>query len=183
MLLFWAEWHQPCHILRDQLSELAKIHKELRLTWVIHHQSINLFHSAIRTKRKLLQSWTNSTSTRCPPWPSSTLTRPAQSSLKTLRLPACSSCARCRTSSTRSGSARSSSRPSARLRTWSPPSLSSSCSSRARPSSPSASSPANSSRRSALTAIGSGRSTYSRMSVSGSGSSSTQSGPRSHRCS
>ena len=34
MMLFWAEWHEPCHILRDQMAELAKVHKELRFTWV-----------------------------------------------------------------------------------------------------------------------------------------------------
>ncbi len=34
MLLFWAEWHEPCHILRDQMAELAKIHREIRFTWV-----------------------------------------------------------------------------------------------------------------------------------------------------
>jgi thioredoxin-like negative regulator of GroEL len=34
MLLFWAEWHEPCHILRDQMAELAKLHKEIKFTWV-----------------------------------------------------------------------------------------------------------------------------------------------------
>jgi thioredoxin-like negative regulator of GroEL len=34
MMLFWAEWHEPCHILRDQMGELAKVHKELKFTWV-----------------------------------------------------------------------------------------------------------------------------------------------------
>ena len=33
-LLFWADWHPPCHQLRDQLAELAKIYKEIRFTWV-----------------------------------------------------------------------------------------------------------------------------------------------------
>ena len=33
-LLFWADWHPPCHQLRDQLTELAKIYKEIKFTWV-----------------------------------------------------------------------------------------------------------------------------------------------------
>ena len=33
-LLFWADWHPPCHQLRDQLAELSKIYKEIRFTWV-----------------------------------------------------------------------------------------------------------------------------------------------------
>ena len=33
-LLFWADWHPPCHQLRDQLAELAKIYKEIKFTWV-----------------------------------------------------------------------------------------------------------------------------------------------------
>ena len=47
MLLFWAEWHEPCHILKDQMSELAKIHKELRLTWVSQQRVDNNFVSLI----------------------------------------------------------------------------------------------------------------------------------------
>ena len=34
MMLFWAEWHEPCHILNDQMGELAKVHKEIRFAWV-----------------------------------------------------------------------------------------------------------------------------------------------------
>ena len=33
-LLFWAEWHPPCHWLKDQMCELAKIYKEIKFTWV-----------------------------------------------------------------------------------------------------------------------------------------------------
>ncbi|CDW76674.1 monothiol glutaredoxin-s17-like [Stylonychia lemnae] len=32
-LLFWADWHQPCHQLRDQFQEMIKVYKEVRFTW------------------------------------------------------------------------------------------------------------------------------------------------------
>ena len=35
-LLFWADWHPPCHQLKDQIIELAKIYKEIKFTWVSH---------------------------------------------------------------------------------------------------------------------------------------------------
>ena len=33
-LLFWAEWHQPCHVLKEMLSEMTKVYKEVIFTWV-----------------------------------------------------------------------------------------------------------------------------------------------------
>eukprot|EP00347_Sterkiella_histriomuscorum_P021830 403332619 len=32
-LLFWADWHQPCHQLRDQLSEMTKVYKNVKFAW------------------------------------------------------------------------------------------------------------------------------------------------------
>jgi thioredoxin-like negative regulator of GroEL len=42
MMLFWAEWHEPCHILRDQMGELAKVHKELKFTWCNSDEATDL---------------------------------------------------------------------------------------------------------------------------------------------
>lgn len=33
-LLFWAEWHEPCHQLRDQLAEMSKVYSKIRCGWV-----------------------------------------------------------------------------------------------------------------------------------------------------
>jgi len=32
--LFWAEWHPPCHQLKDMMTEMAKIYKHLVFAWV-----------------------------------------------------------------------------------------------------------------------------------------------------
>lgn len=34
VLLFWAEWHPPCNVLRDQMNEMSKVHDKIKFTWV-----------------------------------------------------------------------------------------------------------------------------------------------------
>jgi len=33
-LLFWADWHPPCHQLLDQMKEMVKVYKEIIFAWV-----------------------------------------------------------------------------------------------------------------------------------------------------
>jgi thioredoxin-like negative regulator of GroEL len=33
-IFFWAEWHEPCHQLKDMLEEMAKVHKRIKFSWV-----------------------------------------------------------------------------------------------------------------------------------------------------
>ncbi len=33
-LLFWAEWHEPCHQIKDMMTEMAKVHANIKFTWV-----------------------------------------------------------------------------------------------------------------------------------------------------
>ena len=33
-MLFWAEWHEPCHHLRNsQMAEMAKVYSKIKFTW------------------------------------------------------------------------------------------------------------------------------------------------------
>lgn len=44
-LLFWADWHPPCHQLREMMREMVKVYKEMIFAWVSSKFNIYLFTS------------------------------------------------------------------------------------------------------------------------------------------
>lgn len=61
-LLFWAEWHEPCHHLKDMMNEMAKVHSHIKFSWVSSLLKLYLIikYSAIQTWLKILLTSTTS---------------------------------------------------------------------------------------------------------------------------
>lgn len=34
ILLFWADWHEPCNVLKNNMEELSKTHHHVKLAFV-----------------------------------------------------------------------------------------------------------------------------------------------------
>ena len=41
-VLFWAEWHQPCTQLRDQMTEMSKVYNLVKFAWVNSDEASDL---------------------------------------------------------------------------------------------------------------------------------------------